>query len=138
MANLIPVIAKELGVEIDEEFDVNIPFMGQAKYYRYKLTNIGLWRRGDGVDWVPASGSLERLVCGDYEIIKLPFEPKLVEAYWTYSYTNFSVVKVRWHLDAEDYYCKACGCVFRTKEEAIKARPAKYKELTGKDWEGER
>ena len=30
---------------------------------------------------------------------------------------------------------KSCGCVFRTKEEALAARPAKYKELTGKEWE---
>ena len=131
--NLIPVIAECLGVRIGEEFDVNVPYMGKARYCRYKLTDRGLLRK-DG-DWIPASGFLEGLVCGDFEISKLPYEPKVNDVYWTYAIDIFEPVSVVWLNYATDYARKLTGIVFRTEEEAIEARAAKYKELTGKEWE---
>lgn len=134
--NLIPVITDCLGVRIGEEFDVNIPYKGQAKYHRYKLTNIGLLRRRNGVDWVSASGFLERLVCGDYEIIKLPFKPVLHEEYWTYD-RNWNFVTVAWSNNFFDYLALKNGCVFRTYDEVHDARMSKYEELTGRKWSEE-
>lgn len=65
----------------------------------------------------------------------IPFEPKLDECYWTYVFSEFKVIKLIWSGGAMALCRKACGIVFRTEEEAIEARPAKYKELTGKEWE---
>lgn len=132
--NLIPVIAEKLGVEIGEEFDVNIPYMGTTRWCRYKLTNKGLVRKRETGEWWSSPGFLERLICGDYEISKLPYKPKYSEEYWTYTGGAWNVADALWEDRAIDCVRKHCGCVFRTKEEAIAARPAKYQTLTGKEW----
>jgi hypothetical protein len=85
---------------------------------------------GDG--WETSMGLINKL--GDVEVIKIPFEPQEGEYYWTYNGDAFCIVETDWTGFASEYCKKACGCIFRTEAEAIKARPAKYKELTGKEW----
>ena len=133
--NLIPVIAKELGVKIGEEFNVT----GYAKTIRFKFDKTGLlWIDECEKIWAYTDVStFFRLIDGDNEVIKPPFKPKENEKYWTYFGDKFSVEYTFWGNTTFDYGFESIGCVFRTKEEAIKARPAKYKELTGKDWSGE-
>jgi hypothetical protein len=135
--NLIPVIADHLGIQIDEEFDVNISYMGEAKYHRYKLTKQGLVRKKGTDEWGSSPGFLERLVCGDFEITKLPYEPKYGEKYWTYAgsdgYGSWGIYHATWTDSAGDYIYKSAGCIFRTKEEAVTALSEKYKELTGRE-----
>lgn len=67
-----------------------------------------------------------------------PFEPKDGEKYWTYACGDngpkWWLYCEVWDSDAYDYIHKAAGCVFRTKEEAEAALPAKYRELTGREW----
>lgn len=133
--NLIPVIADCLGIRIGEEFDVNIPYMGKTRWCRYKLTNKGLVRKRETGEWWSSPGFLERLICGDYEISKLPFEPKDGERYFSYAGNDFGTLYTMWTGTATNYLHKATGCIFRTEAEAIVARPAKYKELTGKEWQ---
>lgn len=130
MANLIPVIAKELGVEIGEEFAIK----GIEKT-KYRFQSDMLEASTINTVWICSGLYINRLA--EVEIIKLPFEPKNGEKYWTYKDTDFNIATDIWNGFVSDYMNKNCGCVFRTKQEAIKARPAKYKELTGKDWEGE-
>lgn len=130
--NLVPIIAKELGVEIGEEFNVT----GYAKTIRFKFDETGLlWIDECEKIWAYTDVStFFRLIDGDVEIIKLPFEPKTGDEYWTYSET-WEVEDWVWTYDFLDLVYKRVGIVFRNKEEAINARPAKYKELTGKEWE---
>lgn len=129
--NLVPIIAKELGVEIGEEFNVT----GYAKTIRFKFDETGLlWIDECEKIWAYTDVStFFRLIDGDVEIIKLPFEPKTGDEYWTYSET-WEVEDWVWTYDFLDLVYKRVGIVFRTKEEAIKARPDKYKELTSKEW----
>lgn len=64
----------------------------------------------------------------------IPFEPKFGDIYYTYGGDNWNVLEVSWTDDAYDYIHKTCGCVFRTKEEALEYLPVKYKMLTGEEW----
>ena len=76
---------------------------------------------------------LQYLLRNPNDITKAPFEPKTGDEYWTYSET-WEVEDWVWTYDFLDLVYKRVGIVFRTKEEAIKARPDKYKELTSKEW----
>lgn len=131
--NLIPIIAKELGVEIGEEFAIE----GDVGRYRFTKTNLE-WLDVDhyAEDWIAAEDCVAAsLVYGFSEIIKLPFEPKVGEIFWTY-WQSWQVTNFVW-VDGFTNHClrKSCGLIFRTEAEALAARPAKYKELTGKEWE---
>lgn len=125
--NLIPIIAKELGVEIGEEFAIK-----GIENTKYRFQNDALEVSTINTIWICSGLHINRLA--EIEIVKLPFTPHVGEYYWTYNSDDFSIVETDWAGLAGEYCKKACGCVFRTEEEAIKARPAKYKELTGKEW----
>lgn len=131
--NLIPIIAKELGVEIGEPFKI----VGNGdSLWRFTETNFQFYGKHFQDGWVNVKPqSVAILVLETPEIIKLPFDPQDDEHYWTYQGNGFWIVETDWMGLANEYCKKACGCVFRTEEEAIKARPAKYKELTGKEWQ---
>lgn len=77
--NLIPIIAKGLGVEIGEEFNVT----GYAKTIRFKFDETGLlWIDECEKIWAYTDVStFFRLIDGDVEIIKRPFEPKTGDEY---------------------------------------------------------
>ena len=62
------------------------------------------------------------------------YEPTYGETYYSYGTVTWEVFAEEWTGEAYDYIHKACGCVFRTEKEAIEARPAIYKALTGYDW----
>lgn len=133
--NLIPLIAKGLGVEIGEEFEIK--GMNNTKY-RFGNDMLECSKKkqtSESTVWICSALYLNRLA--EIEIIKLPFEPKDGESYWTYDLfsTDFKPYAGCWGDCTKDYLRKNCGCVFRTEAEAIAARPAKYKELTGKEWE---
>lgn len=135
--NLISVITKELGVEIEEEFRLK-----GVEGYKFFIDSQGYTQcfsigTGRFDEEYTADYDLQYLLKNPNDIIKSPFEPKVDEEYWTYSDTDFSVVRVRWHGVAGEYCRKACGCVFRTKEEALEARLAKHKELTKRKWQNE-
>lgn len=134
MANLIPVIAKELDLSIDEIFKIK----GYVDNYRFTNTElqINITERVTDTAWESAPLTiLNILVCNSDLVIKQPFEPKEGYEYWTYWDLLFVPHKTEWNNYTLDYIRKATGCVFRTKEEAIKARPEVYKRLTGKEWE---
>lgn len=128
--NLIPIITKELGVEIGEEFSLK-----GYKEERFKFDNILLLRYDrESKIWRGVSCEvLGGLICGRYEVEKLPFAPKYGEAYWTYD-DSCEVAKTKWYNELDDYKNKKLGLVFRTKEEALMERPELYGQLTGKEW----
>lgn len=129
MANLIPVITKELGVEIGEEF--KFKQNGLLDGFTYRFTDKEIQSKCKGKEW--GTSPIDLNIILKQEIIKLPFEPKTGDEYWTYSET-WEVEDWVWTYDFLDLVYKRVGIVFRTKEEAIKARPEVYKRLTGKEW----
>lgn len=132
--DLISVVTEALGVEIEEEFRLK-----GVEGYKFFIDSRGYIQcfsietgRFDGE--YTADYDLQYLLKNPNDIIKAPFEPKTGDEYWTYSET-WEVEDWVWTYDFLDLVYKRVGIVFRTKKEAIEARPAKYKELTGKEWE---
>jgi len=127
--NLIPVIAKELGVENGEEFEIKGITSSKYRIKNDKL-EVNFWDD----KWEPSTLSISLL--GNIEIIKLPYKPVLHEEYWTYD-RNWNFVTVAWSNDFFDYIALKNGCVFRTYDEVHDARMSKYEELTGQKWSEE-
>lgn len=69
--NLIPEIAKMLGVELGEEFQIK-DFDGLT----YKFNLDGLSATRDNRTYISAANALAALVSGKLEITKLPWKPK--------------------------------------------------------------
>lgn len=131
--NLIPVVANELSIEVGEVFRIE----GDVGDYRF--TEKGLeWRDDDKLaKWEIADAAdsiVWDLIRGFSKVIKIPFEPRCKDKYWTYFYCNFMVGEEVWSNTASDYARQIVGIVFRTEQEAVKARPEIYKRLTGKEW----
>ena len=129
--SLIPIIVKELGLEFNEPFKI----VGNGdNLWRFTETNFQFYDNYFQDDWVNVKPHIvATLLLETPEIIKLPFEPKTGDKYWTYD-EMWRVEDWVWTCEFLDLVYKRVGIVFRTKEEAVKARPAKYKELTGKEW----
>lgn len=128
--NLIPEIAKMLGVELGEEF--------QIKGYDgliYKLTDAGLELTtvdGQKTKWFDR-GALNSLLKGKLEIVKLPWKPKEGERYWGFWYSSLNdawiVLLYTWGNNPADFAFYKAGWVYRTKEEAQAALPKVAAEL---------
>lgn len=129
--NLIPEIAKMLGVELGEEF--------QIKEYGeriYRFGNSGLqliYDNGVRNLNITTNMALSGLLAGDLEIVKLQWKPKLNERYWTFDIVNLwntlRVVRYTWENDFNEFAKIKAGWVFRTRAEAEAALPAVAKEL---------
>lgn len=134
--NLIPKIAELLGVEIEEEFKI-VPLEGI-----YRLSDFGLQTKlflKSGERW-ESSRYMTPLLTGQYQIKKIPFEPKHGEHYWRVRWDSLAIAafRVTW-LDSSDQDClyKYAGNCFRTEAEAEKHKYEIYEKLTGKKWESE-
>lgn len=120
--NLIPEIAKMLGVELGEEFKIK-GYDGLT----YKLTDNGLELTtvdGQKTKWFD-HGVLSSLLKGKMEIIKLHYRPDYRQMYWTFGLKDgiWVVVPREW----EDYPAEILladkGWTYRSKEEAEDALP---------------
>lgn len=131
--NLIPEIAKMLGVELGEEFKV-------VYKTRFEIicnfTLAGLFvHKGD-------SGKYEKelladIICGKAEIIKLPWKPKKGELYYSFGFRNcpkWGVSQQNWGNHPCDYALLDKGWIYRTEKEAEAALPKVAKEM-GVDYE---
>lgn len=133
--NKMAEVAKLLGVELEEEFELYHIERKEKLGERHKLTEsngLMVFNECGGV-WYKER-YLFGLLVGSLEIKKLPYRPKRKETYWTYNLNQFDVVESYWSDWAQEFAMLKCGAVFRTKAEAIEARPRIYKELTGKEW----
>ena len=117
--NLIPEIARMLGVEIEEEFKVD--------RYEYngltcKFAENMLMSRSDlkGAEWGITYVILSELLAGDAEIVKIPWKPKKGDAYYTFEiFRGKWVVRSLWWAEVPcNYALLDKGWVYRTKEEA--------------------
>lgn len=128
--NLIPEIAKLLGVELGEEFKIK-GYDGLI----YKLTDAGLELTtvdGQKTKWFD-HGALNSLLKGKMEIVKLPRKPKEGEKYWGFWYSSLNdawiVLLYTWGNNPADFAFYKAGWVYRTKEEAQAALPKVAAEL---------
>ena len=134
--NLIPMIAKELGVEVVEEFKVT---RYSNVVFRFDETSLQFFATLTN-DWREVSDELYKMIMkGDTEVERLPFKPKEGERYW-YVYWNFTlehpcVTDIAFEDSDMCYHHIYCGNCFRTAEEAEKHKYGIYEKLTGRKWE---
>ena len=127
MANLIPEIAKMLGVELGEEFKVRSIFGGSPnnKIYHFGTKEL-LYTHEKKQNEIKDEYTLTELINGDCEIIKLPWKPKEGEYYYTFIYDcyhKWCVWQQRWSNHPFDLALLEKGWVYRSREEAEAALP---------------
>ena len=121
--NYMAEVAKMLGVELDEEFDVC--FDNSNVYMKAKLTKNG-FRVNDTnmVALVPHSSIqvFEWILCGLATIKRKPWKPKEGEAFWHVGICGEPVLGTFQSSTYEVNYYKLGNC-YRTHEEAEKNSP---------------
>ena len=121
--NLIPEIAKMLGVAIGEEFKIK----GEDELtYRFDSDGLKLTHdSGIELAQISANVAFVDLVNGKDEIVKLPWKPKKGDAYYTFEIFRgkWVVCSSRWGGFPNEYALLNKGWVYRTKEEAEDALP---------------
>ena len=127
--NLIPEVAKLLGVAIGEEFIIE-------NADRKETVVLAL----DGFHVIQPNGVLgpehgkllSKVLLGLYEVKKKPWEPKHGERYYCHHAKLKAVTKNLWLGDHLDYAMLALGMIYRTEEEAESHMAEDYERLTGK------
>ena len=126
--NLIPEIAKMLGVELGEEFKIK----GDNRTYWFDLDGL---HSGEYVVEDEDDAMLHDLLCGEVEIIKLPWKPKKGEYYYTFVLMvvlmgdKWVVRSSRWGGLPNEYALLDKGWVYRSQAEAEAALPAVAAEM---------
>lgn len=122
--NLMPEIAKMLGVELGEEFKIK----GYDPTCWFDLDGLHFdgWVAEDEED-----AMLHNLLCGEAEIIKLPWKPKKGDVYFTFGLLGdkWVVRSLWWGGFPEEYALLDKGWVYRSEKEAQAALPGVAKEL---------
>lgn len=121
--NLIPEIAKMLGVAVGEEFKIK-----GHKGLTYKFDNNELMftydKKSSNVS-TTAHATFLALLRGECEIIKLPWKPKERDIFYSFSttYGKWVVRSNMWAGAPCDYALLDKGWVYRTRAEAETALP---------------
>lgn len=124
--NLIPEIAKMLGVELGEEFKV-VSKDGSERACVFN--HDGLL---DNTTYAYYNKELfADIICGKLEIIKLPWKPTLDDNYYTFKLVRgkWSVCVGWWENEPHCYALLEKGWIYRTKAEAEAALPKVAKEI---------
>ncbi len=129
--NLIPEIAKMLGVELGEEFKIK----GEDKLtYRFDSDGLKLTYDG-GIELyrIPTNAAFAALVEGQDEIVKLPWKPKKDETFYTFGIhateNKWVVVSVKWWDNVKNLALYKIGWIYRSQAEAEAAPPAVAAEI---------
>jgi hypothetical protein len=130
--NLIPQIAKLLGVELGEEFKVKDYCNSNSR--TYKITTQGLKVKlvnHPEAKEFNALGMFNSLLVGDTEIVKLPWKPAYRQKYWTFGLKDgiWVVVPREWEDYPAEYLLFKAGWIYRTEKEACAALPGVAKEM---------
>ena len=130
--NLIPEIAKMLGVELGEEFKIK----GYEEwFYKFDDDRVLMFKHNDDVKMPVAPVSVYvaflALLRGECEIIKLPWKPKAGDEYYSFGCARkeWFVRKEQWTNHPVDLAFLDKGWVYRSEEEAKAALPAVAKEM---------
>ena len=127
--NLMPDVAKLLGVGLGEEFIIEnkdhkeTVVLAMDGFHIIQPNNVVGPDRGK---------LLSKVLQGLYEVKKKPWEPKYKETYYRPNIIYKRVSDVLWHGSALDYALKSLGMIYRTREEAEAHLSEDYKRLTGK------
>ena len=134
--NLMPEIMKMLGVEYNEKFQLDNYGTESAKgnLFYFNENNGLLMVYPDGVV-CSANELVYGILCGDYKIVKLPWEPKYKEYYYWPSVRQKAVVSGLWWGRTSDCALKILGMVYQTREEAQENFASDYEKLTGRPLE---
>lgn len=120
--NLIPQIAKMLGVELGEEFKIN-----EYDEITFKFAENGIMSRfnEEGAEWTTTYATLNKLLRGEIEIVKLPWKPNMGEEYYTFSTSagKWIVCQQLWANHPFDLALFDKDWVFHSKKEAEAALP---------------
>ena len=136
--NLISEIAKLLGVEMEEAFKIRRPAYEVCEKGIYAFfENEGLMKKNKQGEFDSNSSiEFEDLCLGNYEIVKLPWEPKYGEPFYTYIlndvHNEWLVELLFWFGTPSQLAIKQLGMVFKTIEDAEKALPEFYEKMTGR------
>lgn len=126
--NYMPEVAKILGVEIGEEFEIIINEMEMLTHGPYKITDNAI------VDYVgcKTKSLLYGLLTGEYTLQKRPWRPKVGDAFF-YVLTNGEIQKYVFEIDnIHTLMLFSFDNCFPTEEAARAAVPemlAKFEEI---------
>ena len=124
--NLIPEICKMLGVELGEEFKIE----GDNRTYWFDLDGL---HSGEYVAEDEDDAMLHDLLCGEVEIVKLPWKPKQDETFYTFGIhateNKWVVVSVKWWDNVKNLALYKIGWIYRSQAEAEAALPAVAAEI---------
>lgn len=127
--NLIPEIAKMLGVELGEEFKIK----GHEELtYRFASDRLQLtYDNNIELSDLAAKVAFVALLNGTDEIVKLPWKPKKGDVYFTFELLDgkWVVRSFWWGGFPNEYALLDKGWIYRTCEEAQAALPAVAKEI---------
>lgn len=125
--NLMPEVAKLLGVEIGEKFIIE----NAEHNLQVVLVADGLHVTKD--DFLGSSNSklLQNMLCGLFEVKKLPWEPKYGDIYYIVDARVCRVDSYSWGNTTFDYAVKNMGIIYPTREEAEAHLEEDYERLTG-------
>lgn len=128
--NLIPEIARMLGVELGEEFKIKGATGVDSTIFWFDLDGL------HAETCEMADVTLWQLVLGNETIVKLPWKPKKGDAYYTFEvFRGKWVVRSLWWTGAPcNYALLDKGWVYRTEAEAQDALPKVAAEI-GVDYE---
>lgn len=138
--NLMPEIAKLLGVEMGEAFYIN-DHLGRrvCAYSDNNLFKIGesALLHLNNTDGCFESTDRDhiifvKLLAGLLTVEKLPWEPKEDEHFYRPNIISKAVSNETWCGSTLDYALKAFGMVYRSREEAEAHLAEDYERLTGK------
>lgn len=140
--NLIPEIAKMLGVELGEEFKI------KGREYIFHFVDNGLVACRTDDSELPRENCLAHflwLINGEEEIVKLPWKPKEGDAFYSFRCLGSDFKGLGYIPEKSDYTWRVEGCtwnnsavafalfkagwVYRTRVEAEAALPAVAAEM---------
>lgn len=134
--NYYKQFAEMLGLELGEEFVLTDSYGEKKDEFEYKITEDGvLYKSPTFASWSKSSsGTILRLLNGDYETVAKPWKPKYGEQYWSYSLkASGTCCNTFWEF-TKDYAMWKSGNCFRTEEEA-KTKGKEIMESIEKEYE---
>lgn len=132
--NLMTEILKMLGVEYGEIFKLREVDAETCENFKFKFVEeFGLVKVADD-KFDLANDYLLALLQGNFEIIKLPWEPQEGDTYYCVNIFKKRIEAYQWIGFTGEYVLKLFGMVYRTKEEAKAHLAEDYENLTGKPW----
>ena len=106
--NYMPEVLKMLNLEVGEKFNIK-GFKLNPYQFDDEFRLVGNYGHEETI-------LLKLILCGDYEIEKLPWKPKEREYYYAVLHDG-TINFYRWNLKWYDYYCYNSGNYFKTREE---------------------